>query len=162
MFYRVSTNHEIDEVVNIARNIWTEHYSPIIGIEQVEYMLNNFHSKDAISGEISEDNYLYFLIKKNKRVLGYIGLQVRSDELFLSKLYILSSERGLGIGKAAMQFIRELAQKNDASKISLTVNKNNSDSIAAYYKLGFIKTGEICVDIGAGYKMDDFQMELVI
>jgi len=161
MFHKVSTSSEIIEVVNIAREIWREHYPPIIGIEQVEYMLEHFHSKDAITIELSQENYAYYLIKNhNNKIIGYIGIQLKGDYLFLSKIYILSSERGNGVGKASMNFIKDLAQKNKMNKISLTVNKNNTESITAYYRLGFIKTGDVCVDIGGGYEMDDFQMEL--
>ncbi len=162
MFHNVSTSKEIDEVVKIAREIWREHYPPIIGNEQVEYMLENFHSKDAITVELKHHNYAYYLIKNNNRVIGYIGIQLKGDDLFLSKIYIRSSERGNGIGKASMNFIKDLALENNMNRISLTVNKNNTGSIAAYYRLGFIKTGDICVDIGEGYKMDDIKMELEI
>jgi len=160
MFHIVSTSNEINEVVKIARDIWTEYYPPIIGFDQVEYMLENYHSKDAITIEITRDNYAYYLIKDKNRIIGYIGIQLKGDYLFLSKIYILSSERGNGVGKASMNFIKDLAQKNKMNKISLTVNKNNTESIAAYYRLGFIKTGDICVDIGGGYEMNDIQMEL--
>ena len=162
MFHIVSTSNEINEVVKIARDIWREYYPPIIGIDQVEYMLENYHSKDAITIEITRDNYAYYLIKVKNRIIGYIGIQLKGDDLFLSKIYIRSSERGNGIGKASMNFIKDLALENNMNRISLTVNKNNSGSIAAYYRLGFIKTGDICVDIGGGYEMDDIQMELGI
>jgi len=160
MFHIVSTSNEINEVVKIARDIWTEYYPPIIGFDQVEYMLENYHSKDAITIEITRENYAYYLIKDKNRIIGYIGIQLKGDYLFLSKIYVLSSERGNGVGKASMNFIKDLAQKNKMNRISLTVNKNNTESIAAYYRLGFIKTGDICVDIGGGYEMDDIQMEL--
>ncbi len=162
MFHNVSTVNDINELVKIAREIWREHYPPIIGIEQVEYMLENFHSKDAIKVELTQGNYAYYLIKNNNEIVGYIGIQLKGDNLFLSKIYIRSSERGDGIGKASMNFIKDLALENNMNRISLTVNKNNTDSIAAYYRLGFIKTGDICVDIGGGFKMDDIQMELSI
>jgi len=160
MFHIVSTSNEINEVVKIARDIWREYYPPIIGIDQVEYMLENYHSKDAITIEITRDNYAYYLIKVKNRIIGYIGMQLKGDDLFLSKIYIHSSERGNGIGKASMNFIKDLALENNMNRISLTVNKNNSGSIAAYYRFGFIKTGDVCVDIGGGYEMDDIQMEL--
>jgi len=140
MFHNVSTSKEIDEVVKIAHEIWREHYPPIIGNEQVEYMLENFHSKDAITVELKQYNYAYYLIKNNNGVIGYIGIQLKGDDLFLSKIYIRSSERGNGIGKASMNFIKDLALENNMNRISLTVNKNNAGSIAAYYRLGFIKT----------------------
>ena len=105
---------------------------------------------------------MYFLIKDNSKIIGYFGVQVKSDMLFLNKLYILSSERGLRIVRAAMNFIKKLAQKNKVDKISLTVNRNNKGSIAVYYKMRFVKTGEVSVDIREGYKMEDFKMELMV
>lgn len=161
MFEAVSSSDQIDEVVEIARAIWLEHYTPIIGRDQVEYMLNNLHAKSNITQEIAVNNYSYYLIRKED-VIGYIGLQIRTDELFLSKIYLSSATRGQGYGKLAMNFIVEIARENKLNKISLTVNKNNSDSIAAYYKLGFMKTADLCVDIGGGYAMDDYQFELLI
>ncbi len=162
MFHRVKTSAEIDEVARLARIIWVEHYSPMLGHEQVEYMLSGFHSRDAISSQISDEHYRYFLIRPDDDNVGYIGLTISNEELFLSKLYILSSERGSGLGRQAMAFITSQAREFDAPKISLTVNKHNTETIAAYYKLGFEKTGDICFDIGSGHTMDDLQMELIV
>ena len=39
MFIEVSTEYQIEIVESLAREIWTEHYIPIIGKEQVDYML---------------------------------------------------------------------------------------------------------------------------
>ncbi|WOH37126.1 GNAT family N-acetyltransferase [Thalassotalea fonticola] len=162
MFQLVATSEDIDEVVTVARIIWTEHYKPIIGAEQVEYMLDNFHSKQVIAEQIANEGYQYYLLKNDCSTVGYIGLQLKEKELFLSKIYVLSTQRGLGLGKLSMAFIKRIAEQNKLAKITLTVNKNNSNTIAAYYKFGFIKTGEVCADIGSGYVMDDLQMELTL
>ncbi|WNC71673.1 GNAT family N-acetyltransferase [Thalassotalea psychrophila] len=160
MFHLVTTDKDLDEVVTVARIIWTEHYTSIIGIEQVEYMLEKFNSKQVIAEQIADDNYQYYLVKNKGEIVGYIGVQLKASELFLSKIYIQSAERGLGLGKLSMAFIKKVAEENNLSKITLTVNKNNRDTIAAYYKFGFTNTGEVCADIGEGYVMDDLQMEL--
>ena len=162
MFKAVLTQKDINIIVEIAQEIWPEHYTSIIGIEQVEYMLSHFHSSEIIEKQITQKNHRYFIITHNNMNVGYIGVQITTDELFLSKIYLQSSVRGVGIGKKSMLFIKDLAQENSLSKISLTVNKNNKDTIAAYYKFGFEKTGEVCTDIGKGYVMDDLQMELAI
>ena len=160
MFYPVTTNVEIATIVELAREIWTEHYVSIIGIEQVEYMLKNFHSGETIAQQIAEQNYHYFLIQHHEENVGYIGVQVKDSELFLSKIYLQSTVRGAGLGRASMEFIREFTEHHQLPKITLTVNKDNSHTIAAYYKMGFVKTDDICVDIGGGYVMDDIAMEL--
>ena len=80
-------------------------------------------------------------------------------QLFLSKLYITLAERGKGHGRKAIEFLEELAIEKNLSKISLTVNRNNSAAINAYKKLGFEKQGSTVQDIGNDFVMDDYKME---
>lgn len=162
MFKAVKTEQDINKVVELAHLIWTEHYTPIIGVEQVEYMLTHFHSKSEISKQISQQNYHFFLIISDDKAVGYCGFQLQENDLFLSKLYVLSSERGKGFGKLATDFIIQSARDNNKDKVYLTVNKYNHGSINAYYKIGFKKVKELCVDIGGGYQMDDYQLELTL
>ncbi|MEH6471230.1 MAG: GNAT family N-acetyltransferase [Halopseudomonas sp.] len=162
MFKKVETSADISILVSVARTIWTEHYTPIIGSAQVDYMLENFHSKETVAKQIDDENYHYYLIKVDNAAVGYFGVQVKENELFLSKLYVCSSQRGKGIGRQSLVLIEHLGKQFGVGVISLTVNKNNSKSIAAYYRFGFVKTGEVCVDIGDSYVMDDITMELSI
>ena len=48
----VTNPDQIKAIVEMAKEIWTEHYTPIIGKDQVDYMLDKFQSNDAISGQI--------------------------------------------------------------------------------------------------------------
>lgn len=162
VFHPVYSTEDVEHLALLARDIWTEHYTPIIGAEQVEYMLGTLHSPSVIFAQIENEGYRYFLLKSGNTSLGYIGFVCNENELFLSKIYVAASARGSGLGRKALEFVKKFAQRNGSKKIVLTVNKNNSNTISAYYKLGFIKTGEICVDIGEGYHMDDFQMELAL
>ncbi|GHB58231.1 hypothetical protein GCM10008107_03990 [Psychrosphaera saromensis] len=162
MFKPVTSQDDINQVVELAHLIWTEHYTPIIGTEQVEYMLTHFHSKSEISKQISQQNYHFYLIINDDKAVGYCGFQLQENDLFLSKLYILSSQRGQGFGKLATDFIIQSARDNHKNKVYLTVNKHNHGSINAYYNIGFNKVKEICVDIGGGYQMDDYQLELAL
>ena len=158
MFIEVLTEEQIEIVESLAEEIWTEHYIPIIGKAQVDYMLDRFQSKQSISDQI-RSGFLYFLIKEDNQFIGYIGVQQKGDELFLSKIYIKSSERGKGHGKKAIQFIERLAKEKGVRKIALTVNKNNRGAIKAYEKLGFKNLGSLIQEIGNGFIMDDFRME---
>ncbi len=47
MIIEVRNEDQIDIVESLANEIWTEHYTPIIGKDQVKYMLDKFQSKDA-------------------------------------------------------------------------------------------------------------------
>ena len=153
-----SSKTDFNTIAELASLIWKEHYTPIIGIEQVDYMLDKFQSVNAIKKQI-EEGAEYYLISHEESQVGYISVSQKKNSLFLSKIYILSSIRGKGVGKKAMQFIEDLAIEKQCNTVSLTVNKNNTNSIKAYEKMGFVKVKEIVIDIGNGFVMDDFKME---
>ncbi|MFV9614506.1 MAG: GNAT family N-acetyltransferase [Gammaproteobacteria bacterium] len=153
-----SAENQIEVITELANKIWNEHFTPIIGKAQVDYMLEKFQSKKAISEQI-ENGSLYYLIKINNDPVGYIGVLAEEKQLFLSKLYITSTERGKGVGRKAIAFLEKLAVDKGLRKISLTVNKNNSATIKAYKKLGFENRGSIVQDIGNHFVMDDYIMQ---
>lgn len=149
------------ELEELAAEIWTEHYTPIIGSAQVSYMLDKFQNAKAIAKQIA-DGAEYFLMQEDKKAVGYFSYQKRDGALFLSKIYLLKDARGKGFGKQAMNFIAEKAKNKGLKSIALTVNKYNYNSIKAYEKMGFVTLRELVADIGEGYVMDDYWMELSV
>ncbi len=146
-------------IEELADVIWRNHYVPITGIGQVEYMLKKYQSIEAISIQVEKEGFEYFVLAYEKTPVGYISIRKEEDTLFLSKIYVLSDYRGKKVGKTAMQFIETKAKNYGLKIIMLTVNKNNTNSIKAYEKLGFINVGALVKDIGNGYVMDDYQMK---
>ena len=57
-----------NELASLAEKIWRQHFTPIIGDEQVNYMLSNFQSPEAISKFIHQ-GYEYFFINLDNLVL---------------------------------------------------------------------------------------------
>lgn len=161
MFIPVTTNDQMSLVESLAREIWTEHYTPIIGKLQVEYMLDRFQSRQAIADQI-KTGVLYFLIRTDDAFIGYLAVQPKDDELFLSKIYVRSSLRRKGYGRKAVQFVELLAKERNLGKVVLTVNKSNVTSIRSYEKMGFQNAGSLIQDIGNGYVMDDYKMEKAV
>ena len=157
--FKIIDNPEaIAQVAKLAKDIWNEHYLPMIGSNQVLYMLDKFQSKDAIEQQI-ERGYKYYIIFNEQQEAGYFSVKVndKAEKLFLSKLYVLKSFRGKGIGKQAIKFITTNLYN---PVIQLTVNKNNSDSIAFYQNVGFEIVDDVVTDIGNGFVMDDYVMEM--
>ena len=155
--FKIVDNAEaIAQVARLAREIWNQHYLPVIGKEQVDYMLETIQREDAIKQQINQ-GYQYYLIFDNQTKAGYCAVKDKGDKLFLSKLYVLDSCRGKGIGKQAIQFIKS---NFDNPVIQLTVNKRNSNSIAFYQHIGFEIVDYVEMDIGKGFVMDDYVMEL--
>ena len=161
MFTQVNDSDSIKIVAQLAKEIWTSHYVPIIGEEQTAYMIEKFQSENAITQQI-EQGFQYYLINENDENLGYFAVEPRETELFLSKFYLKSSQRGKGYGRKAMGFIEQIAKEKKLPKITLTANKYNTNSIKIYGKLGFKNAGSIIKDIGNGFVMDDYKFEKIV
>jgi O-acetyl-ADP-ribose deacetylase (regulator of RNase III)/RimJ/RimL family protein N-acetyltransferase len=161
-FHPVQSADEIRIVTRLAHEIWNEHYVPIIGQDQVSYMVEKFQSAEAITSQIKEDDFEYYIINHSFEPCGYIGIKLSGDELLLSKFYIVNSKRGKGIGRKGIEFILIRAKELGARNISLTVNKENTNSIKAYEQMGFMNLGPIVTDIGDGFIMDDYMMKYFI
>ena len=54
---RVETPSQIAAVAELARETWMQHYVPLIGAAQVEYMLARFQSAEAIARQIAAEGY---------------------------------------------------------------------------------------------------------
>ena len=123
-------------------------------------MMENFQSADAIAAQIAS-GYEYFLILSDGKAVGYLAVvpDPAKSSCQFSKLYILKDRRGGGIGKESMDFAEEFCRKSSLKKLWLTVNKYNSEAVAWYERLGFTRAGDIVMDIGGGFIMDDFRFE---
>ena len=156
----VTAPSEIEAVATLAHEIWNQHFVPIIGQDQVDYMLEKFQSAPAIAGQISS-GYLYYMIEEDDQMVGYFALAPVSDvegEAQLSKIYVREDYQGRGLGKAALEFAEELCVKMGVRKLWLTVNRQNSATMDFYRRMGFTIEGEVVQDIGNGFVMDDFRM----
>ena len=157
-FYPVKTDGNIEELCALADGIWHEHFTPIIGGAQVEYMVEKFQSVPAVTEQLRQ-GYEYFLLLLEGRAVGYTGIHAENEELFLSKLYLQKENRGKGYARQAMNFLEDLCRQRGLSKIWLTVNRHNDNTIAAYKAMGLTIVREQKADIGGGFFMDDYIME---
>ncbi|MEM8640366.1 MAG: GNAT family N-acetyltransferase [Cyanobacteria bacterium P01_G01_bin.54] len=156
MFILAQTPAQFATIARLARDIWTAHYTPIIGAAQVDYMLDKFQSAAAIAAQVQREGYLYYLAEIEGEAIGYFAVQPRDSTLFLSKIYVHAAWRGQGWGRRMLDDVAQLAQQAGKPSITLTVNRQNTGAIAAYGKLGFANTGPLQTDIGSGFIMDDF------
>ena len=158
-FVLVEDDREVEKVAQLAREIWTEYYTPFIGQEQVEYMLSNFQSTEAIKKQIQK-GILYYLLLYMEENAGYMALEpFREDrQAKLSKIYVRSDLRGRGLGWKLLEQAVVVCQEISIETLWLTVNINNKVAIDFYERTGFIKAGKIIQNIGAGFVMDDYKM----
>ena len=146
----------IKELAELASKIWHEYWPILLSDKQIDYMVENFQSENAIKNQIANEHYTYYYIIKNNEKAGYFGLSDKEGYLFLSKIYISKEFRHKGLGTKAFEKIKKIA---GGRKIRLTVNKQNTNSINAYKKWGFQTIDSVVTDIGNGFVMDDYIME---
>jgi GNAT superfamily N-acetyltransferase len=154
----VTRPEQVAAVAALAHEIWYEFYVPLIGLAQVDYMVEKFQSAPAIQAQL-EQGYEYFLVQRDAAPVGYCAIQEQpGGALFLSKFYLHRSVRGSGTGRRFMEFIEGLARGRGLSTLWLTVNKGNP-SVQVYRRLGFRIAADLVKDIGGGFVMDDYRME---
>ncbi|WNY27406.1 GNAT family N-acetyltransferase [Methanolapillus ohkumae] len=163
----IHTKDQCIEIAKLAQEIWKEHYTPIIGEKQVDYMLNRFQSPEKIYSDISDNGFVYYAACDGPKFVGYLGLRPDEKGIFISKLYVKKEMRKKGIAQLLFQQAviesRRLLPKNpvhqtiDHPCFWLTVNKNNN-AIGFYKKIGFEISDEVVTDIGEGFVMDDYIM----
>lgn len=164
-FIEVKDDIGITCICSLAETIWYEFFPSIISLEQIEYMLGKFLSREAIERDM-KNGYRFFLCKDGREYIGFISIQPKQDQtesgirkrLFISKLYLVQEYRGVHLCRRFMNKIRAEAVDAGCSEVYLTVNKYNSHAIDVYYHYGFRNEKSVVTDIGGGFVMDDYVM----
>lgn len=157
--HTVTTAEDARLVAGLAREIWTEHYTPIIGPGQVDYMLGKFQSPHQILEDVTQNGYIYLWLEQDGKPVAYMGYRMDPEACFLSKLYVGKTWRGRGFARVLIDHLMCQCRREKKTRIWLTVNKNNTNSIRAYKKMMFHKIRSVVTDIGGGYVMDDDVMQ---
>ena len=122
----VVTAQDVEQTAQMADAIWHEYFTPIIGAEQVAYMLEKFQCVAAMQRQISQENMQYFRLMRDGVMVGYTGIREEPDALFLSKLYLAKEYRGQGLARQTLNALVQRCRRQGLSKIWLTVNRYNA------------------------------------
>lgn len=156
----VSDASQAKRVSALADVIWHECYRELLSTAQINYMLDKFLAEQVILDQIAQEGYNYYLVRKDDRDIGFLALRADADKrVFLSKIYLLQSERGQGYAQQLLAYSSQYAKDKGCNKIWLTVNRDNARAVAAYKKQGFQVLYTQDVDIGGGYLMEDYVLE---
>lgn len=158
---RLETQEQIDTLCAIAQTVWHETFDPLLPPGQTDYMIDKFQSDHAIKDQLAHQNYRYYLAKLNGEYAGFVGFAPHyqgQEEMYLSKVYLLSQFRHQGVVKAMFDLVEQETKKEELSKIRLTVNKKNTHAASVYEHYGYKTVEAVESDIGGGYVMDDYVM----
>ena len=156
-----ATRKDIPTIQEIAHQTWPLTYGSILSSAQLEYMLDLMYSDNSLLEQLTTKS-MFFLAYEGKTCLGFSSCEnnYRNNKVTrLHKIYILPRAQGKGVGKALIENVIAIAKENQSDVISLNVNKFNK-AVYFYKKLGFEIVAEEDLDIGNGYLMEDYKMEL--
>lgn len=159
--FKKATESEIEKIRDLAKKSWNSAYAKILSQEQIDYMLGEMYSFDETLSQIQNPNYHYFIIEFKENSGGFIGFEnhYEPSTTKLHRLYLLEDFKGKGLGKSALQFLKEKSFESDDTRIILNVNKDNPAK-KMYESQGFTVYKEEVFDIGNGFVMDDYLMEI--
>lgn len=159
MQIRSIDSSEVNVIQDLAHRIWPDTFGEILSKEQIAYMLNWMYSLETLSKQLSEGHH-FFLYEEHGIPLGFMGIELFDDHrVKIHKLYVLPDTQGKGIGKKFISFVKTWAKEHGANTVFLNVNRFNK-AVDFYKHIGMaiIKTEDI--DIGNGYLMEDYVMEV--
>ena len=102
----------------------------------------------------------YYVIEVDSISAGFIGFEIhyQKNTTKLHRIYLLEEFKGKGLGKEALNFMKEKVAESSDSRIILNVNIDNPAK-KMYESQGFRVFHKEAFDIGNGFVMDDFLME---
>ena len=160
VIFKEASEQDIPLIRRLAEEAWKSAYLEILSAEQIDYMLQEMYSEKEIFSHLKNPNYHYFIIEENSISAGFMGFENHYEEnsTKLHRVYLLENFKGKGLGKCALEFLKEKVRDSSDHRIILNVNKNNSAQ-KMYESQGFNVYAEGIFDIGNGYIMDDYLME---
>ena len=158
-----ATEKDIPLIQDLAKRSWENAYAEILSKEQMDYMLKTMYSEAEISEHLKKSNYHYFLVFDEALNLfeGFLGYEnhYENQTTKLHRIYLVPESKGKGLGKKTLGFLNEKVKESGDNRIILNVNKYNSAK-SFYESQGYKIYGDGVFDIGNGFVMDDYLMEI--
>ncbi len=157
---RKAKEDDIAVIQDLAERTWRITYAEYLSEEQIDYMLLKMYNKGELFSQLQAGHH--FLIAGTSHDLGFAGFSVvdAGNRIYkLHKLYVLPEAHGQGVGKLLINEVISLVKKEGGLALQLNVNRNNK--AAEFYKrAGFEIKETVDLDIGNGFFMNDYVMEM--
>ena len=155
--------NQLPIVIELTKKIWPVAYGTILSKAQLDYMIQKFYNETALQELIQKGHIFYLAQDEKENYVGFVSYEINSvpDKTKIHKIYVLPETQGTGLGRQFFELVKEKAKENNQKAIFLNVNKYNN-ALHFYTRLGFTIIKDEVIDIGEGYVMDDYVMELSI
>lgn len=150
-------------ISDLAEKIWPQTYSDYINEEQLRYMLDLMYNKGELLSQLQQ-GYTFLIAEDGSKDVGFACsslVDTETQTYKLHKLYVLPEMHGKGVGKILINEVKNLAERSGGKFLQLNVNRNNKAK-DFYIKDGFKIKETVDINIGNGFFMNDYVMELKI
>lgn len=165
MFQFEKDSTDFNTIQLLAEEIWPVAYSHILSKEQLRYMLDLYHTSEALRHQHTEQKHRFILaFDDNNNACGFASFSKmpdRENRYRLHKLYVLPDLQGHGLGNAFIQQITAEIRADNPVYLELNVNRYNKATFF-YKKCGFSIIREEDIEIGNGFFINDYVMEKMI
>ena len=156
-----ATVTDIPLIRKLTMQVWPQTYTPILGTEQVAYMLDTMYNPKELERQMTYGQQ-YLICYDDSTPVAFASYSITDKHTYkLNKLYTLPHLHGKGIGRYIINYIATTIKKLGATALQLNVNRYNK-AHSFYEKLDFLQIAIEDIDIGGGYFMNDYVMELKI
>ncbi|HUB59994.1 MAG TPA: GNAT family N-acetyltransferase [Puia sp.] len=154
---------DINTIGYLAQQIWPDTYGDILSPEQLKYMLKLIYSPRSLRRQMIDEHQQFLILEQAEEPIGFASWSTTQTPgvYKLHKIYVQTGRQGKGLGKILLQFIFQTIRPEGAGKLRLNVNRYNK-ARQFYERMGFTVIGEEDIDIGHGYFMNDYIMEIPV
>jgi ribosomal protein S18 acetylase RimI-like enzyme len=160
MEVRHLTKGELWLVRELALQIFPVTYQEIVEPEQIDYMMDLFYTDENLLKQF-ESGQIFLIIYFEGKASGYASYTPHNEngEYKLNKIYVDTHLQGKGLGRMLINDVITRVRNAGGKSLQLNVNRYNQ-AVGFYKSMGFFVKKEELLDIGRGYFMDDYVMEI--
>jgi ribosomal protein S18 acetylase RimI-like enzyme len=151
---------QVEAVCRLARRTWQATYPGIISQQQIDAMLADRYAAATIQAQLDDPRHAWRIARLGNELAGFAHAYLEHGACKLDKLYVDPARQRRGIGRALCEAMRAFARRQQAARLWLQVNRHNTQAVDAYRKYGFAVVEARVFDIGNGFVMDDYVMEI--
>jgi ribosomal protein S18 acetylase RimI-like enzyme len=146
---------ELPRIRALAFAIWPEAYAGILPPDNIGAMLEDIYALETLAADIDERGHRYWIAAVDGADGGFVSAYREGDRVWIKKIYVLASARGLSLGKRLID--TAVAAFPGARSVALLVNDGNAKAIGFYKSQGFTVEAAVPVRMG-GFDYTDYRM----
>ena len=151
-------------IKDLAHAIWPSAYGKILSPGQLKYMLDKIYAFSSLENQFLNLHHNFIIAYDENVPVGFASFSPEEEDtsvFHLHKIYVLPRQQGTERARCCWIMLLIRTKELGASALTLNVNRYNK-ACNFYEKKGFTISREVDINIGEGYYMNDYIMELLL